>query len=103
MKLDTLCTWIKDCRKNGSTYAEMAHSLNISKAMVRLIEQGHKPGPEVSAKLGLEPSAKLSYTRNRRKILNEIAQEWGYDNWSEYETDTIQEKEQRQGQWRENI
>jgi len=103
MKLDELCQYVKRCREIDMTYQQIADDLHVSKAMAKLLEQGHKPGPEVSAKLGLEPSAKLSYTRNRRKILNEIAQEWGYDNWSEYETDTIQEKEQRQGQWRENI
>ena len=67
MKLDELCRYVKRCREIDMTYQQIADDLHVSKAMARLLEQGHKPGPEVSAKLGLEPSAKVLRDRARRK------------------------------------
>jgi transcriptional regulator with XRE-family HTH domain len=58
---------IKTYRENGWKYHDLAEELGITKGMVQLIERGHKPGPEVSAKLGLEPSAKVLRDRARRK------------------------------------
>jgi len=68
MKLDELRTKIELHREMGGwTYQELADEMGISKAMVKLIENGHKPGPEICKKLNLEPSAKVLRDRARRK------------------------------------
>ena len=80
---------IQDRHKSGEIYQSIADSFHITKAMAWQIAHGYKPGKRVSAILQLEPDSELQYTRSRRQRLNEIAREWGYAGWANYETETL--------------
>jgi hypothetical protein len=75
--------------ENGDSYKTIGDSLGISKATADRIAHGHKPGKEIASVLKLDPANDLLYTRNRNALLDTIARGWGYEGWSDLETQLI--------------
>jgi len=96
MKLRELQRDIKERRSGDDpeTYQYIADSYGITKAMVYMIEKGHRPGKQVSSILNLEPSKSVMEKRVRRKRLDEIAKSWGYKGWWDYGSEVIKKEDE---------
>ena len=86
MRIGQLCQTLQNRHKTGESYRVLGEAYGISKGMAWQIAHGYKPGKRVSAILGLDPPARLLFTRTRRARLNEIAKKWGFTGWANYET-----------------
>ena len=86
MQLGLLRQEIRKKHKKGKSYRLVGVDYGINKTTAWRIERGYRPGKKVSAILQLEPDPTLKYTRTRRERLDELAQRWGFDNWSNFET-----------------
>ena len=89
MRLCDMRQDIENRLSKGQNYQNIADVYGIKRGMAWQIAHGYKPGKRVSAILQLEPDSELQYTRSRRQRLNEIAREWGYAGWANYETETL--------------
>jgi hypothetical protein len=86
MDLHTLCISLRERHENGESYQTLAYEYGVSKPVIGRLIAGKRPGRKVAAILNLDASPALTYTRKRRETLNARAVEWGYRDWSAYET-----------------
>lgn len=89
MTYDEIRTLIIKRRKNGESYGDIAKDYNISRPSARRIFLGLRVGKKTRDAIGVGPPKKLLDTRERRRDLNKIAIYWGYENWSNYETQIL--------------
>jgi hypothetical protein len=100
MTPEQLCKEVKKRRERKESYPKIAKALGITAPEARRLALGEKPGKSLADTL--DPSAKLKATRERREKLNKIAHEWGFLNWSNYETILIDERDREISCWRNN-
>ena len=87
MRLEELRQIFKDRLSKGESHRKIGKDYGIFGATVSAIVNGQKVGRVLSKRLKLDPSARLVYTRQRREMLNEIANKhFRMESWSAYET-----------------
>ena len=77
------------------TYEQIAHELNISRAMVKYIEShpDYKPGKRMAKAMNLDPDPGQLYTKSRIARLNERARLRGYPSFSAVATEFMKDIE----------